>query len=139
MKHPTTPLLRLLSRRSRWLTAGLFLLLLCPAQAHASLFKGEAPDTLADVLTWVVLIVAPVVGIAVFWIVHILPAKIAEKKQHPQAKAVQCLCPLSLLRVKSEQLAQRVNLHLALGGSFTTNAPAAAQLSVNQSQPHQTP
>lgn len=85
-----------LIRRSRWLMAGLFLLLLSPAQAHASMFKGEALDTMADVLTWIVLIIAPVVGIAVFWIVHILPEKIAEKKQHPQAKAIQCLCLLSL-------------------------------------------
>jgi hypothetical protein len=37
-----------------------------------------------------------VVGIAVFLMVHILPEKIAEKKQHPQAKAIQCLCLLSL-------------------------------------------
>jgi hypothetical protein len=48
------------------------------------------------VLAWVVLIVAPAVGIAVFWIVHILPEKIAEKRRHPQAKAIQCLCLLSL-------------------------------------------
>ena len=64
--------------------------------ARASLFKGEALDKMADVLTWVVLVVAPLVGIAVFWLVHILPEKIAEKKQHPQAKAIQCLCLLSL-------------------------------------------
>src|SRR5574339_521876 len=44
----------------------------------------------------VVLVLAPLVGIAVFWIVHILPEKIAEKKNHPQAKAIQCLCLLSL-------------------------------------------
>ena len=52
---------------------------------------------MADVLTWVVLAVAPAVGIAVFWIVHILPEKIAEKRQHPQAGAIQCLCLLSLV------------------------------------------
>jgi hypothetical protein len=52
---------------------------------------------MADILTWVVLIVAPLVGIAVFWIVHILPEKIAERRQHPQAKAIQCLCLLSLV------------------------------------------
>jgi len=67
-----------------------------PIHAHASIFKGEALDTVADVLTWVVLVVAPVVGIAVFLMVHILPEKIAEKKQHPQAKGIQCLCLLSL-------------------------------------------
>jgi outer membrane protein TolC len=35
----------------------------------------------------------------------------------------------SLLRVQSERLAQRVNLHLALGGSFsdTTSGPVAAR------------
>lgn len=67
------------------------------APAHASLFKGEALDTAADVITWVVLIVAPVIAIGVFWIVHILPEKIAEKRKHPQAKAIQTLCLLSLV------------------------------------------
>jgi CBS domain containing-hemolysin-like protein len=61
------------------------------------MFKGEALDQVADVLTWVVLIVAPIVGIVVFLLIHILPEKIAEKKQHPQAKAIQCLCLLSLV------------------------------------------
>ena len=69
---------------------------LLPTSAHASMFKGEALDKMADVITWVVLIVAPVVGIVVFLAIHILPEKIAEKKQHPQAKAIQCLCLLSL-------------------------------------------
>ena len=72
------------------------LLLLLPAPAHASLFKGEALDTAADVLTWIVLIIAPIIAIAVFWLVHILPEKIAEQKKHPQAKAIQVLCLLSL-------------------------------------------
>jgi CBS domain containing-hemolysin-like protein len=67
-----------------------------PVAAHASIFKGETLDTAADVLAWVVLIVAPIIGIAVFWIVHILPEKIAEKRKHPQAKAIQTLCLLSL-------------------------------------------
>lgn len=42
------------------------------------------------------LIVAPIIGISVFWLVHILPEKIAHKKMHPQTKAIQCLCLLSL-------------------------------------------
>jgi len=33
----------------------------------------------------------------VFWLVHILPEKVAEKRMHPQAKAIQCLCLLSLV------------------------------------------
>jgi CBS domain containing-hemolysin-like protein len=71
-------------------------LLAIPQAAHASIFKGETLDTVADVLTWVVLVVAPIVGIGVFLLIHILPEKIAEKKQHPQTRAIQCLCLLSL-------------------------------------------
>jgi CBS domain containing-hemolysin-like protein len=85
---------------SRWLAgeflALLALLALLPSHAHASLFKGEMLDQVADIMTWVVLVVAPAVGIAVFWLVHILPEKVAEKRQHPQAKAIQTLCLLSL-------------------------------------------
>lgn len=83
---------------TRWASSALVALLVgLPTHAHASMFKGEALDKLADVLTWVVLIIAPLVGITVFWLLHILPEKIAEKKQHPQAKAIQCLCLLSLV------------------------------------------
>ncbi|MDP2827124.1 MAG: DUF3302 domain-containing protein [Sulfuricellaceae bacterium] len=69
-------------------------LLATPAQA--SMFKGEALDNIADVMAWVVLVITPLIGISVFWLVHILPEKIAEKKKHPQAKAIQVLCLLSL-------------------------------------------
>ncbi|HLF32297.1 MAG TPA: DUF3302 domain-containing protein [Xanthomonadales bacterium] len=65
--------------------------------AHASIFQGEALDTLANVMSWVVLIITPIIGISLFWLVHILPEKIAEKRQHPQAKAIQTLCLLSLV------------------------------------------
>ncbi len=60
------------------------------------MFHGETLDKVADGLTWVVLVIAPVVGIVVFLLIHILPEKIAEKKKHPQAHAIQCLCLLSL-------------------------------------------
>lgn len=70
---------------------------LLPAQAQASMFKGETLDKVADILAWAVLIIAPTVGLAVFWLVHILPEKIAEKRQHPQAAAIQTLCLLSLV------------------------------------------
>ena len=72
-------------------------LLAMPQAAAASIFKGEALDNVADVLTWVVLVIAPIVGIAVFLVIHILPEKIAEKRKHPQSKAIQCLCLLSLV------------------------------------------
>ena len=81
----------------RWHTLAMLLLpLLLPVTAHASIFQGETLDKVADAMTWVVLIVAPTVAIGVFLLIHILPEKIAEKKGHPQTKAIQCLCLLSL-------------------------------------------
>jgi len=73
-----------------------FASLAVPSHAHASLFQGETLDAIANGISWVVLIVAPIIGISVFWLVHILPEKIAHKKMHPQTRAIQCLCLLSL-------------------------------------------
>src|SRR5436190_24320751 len=69
---------------------------LLPHAAHASMFHGETLDSIANGIAWVVLVIAPIIGIAVFWLVHILPEKIAHKKKHPQTYAIQCLCQLSL-------------------------------------------
>ena len=71
-------------------------LLALPSRAHASIFQGETLDSLANGISWVVLVIGPIIGIAAFWMVHILPEKIAEKKKHPQTKAIQCVCLLSL-------------------------------------------
>jgi CBS domain containing-hemolysin-like protein len=65
--------------------------------AQASLFKGEALDQAADVLALVVLCVVPVGVITLFWLVHVLPEKIAEKRHHPQQTAIKTLCLLSLV------------------------------------------
>jgi CBS domain containing-hemolysin-like protein len=73
-----------------------FLIMCHAVPAQASLFKGETLDKVANVLSWVVLVIVPIVGIVLFWLVHILPEKIAEKKKHPQVKAIQTLCLLSL-------------------------------------------
>ena len=67
-------------------------LLALPTTAHASMFHGETLDSIANGIAWVVLVIAPIIGIAAFWLVHILPEKIAEKKKHPQTHAIQCLC-----------------------------------------------
>lgn len=72
------------------------LLALSAAPAHASLFSGDTLDAVANALAWVVLIIAPVIAIGVFWMVHILPEKVAEKRQHPQLSAIKTLCLLSL-------------------------------------------
>jgi CBS domain containing-hemolysin-like protein len=71
--------------------------LAAPTHAHASLFQGETLDAVANGISWVAIIIAPIIGIAVFWLVHILPEKIAHKKKHPQTRAIQCLCLLSLV------------------------------------------
>src|SRR5215467_13738368 len=73
-----------------------FSFLALTSSAHASIFHGETLDSIANGISWVVLIIGPIIGIVAFWMVHILPEKIAEKKRHPQAKAIQCVCLLSL-------------------------------------------
>ena len=78
----------------RWLAAAAFLA--APA-VQASIFKGEALDKAADIVTIVVLIVVPIVVIGGFWYVHILPEKVAEARQHPQKEVIKVICLLSLV------------------------------------------
>src|SRR5215212_7532688 len=59
--------------------------------------SGDMVDTVADYLTIFILICVPLGGIYLFWMVHILPEKIAEKRGHPQADAIKTLCLLSLV------------------------------------------
>jgi len=63
----------------------------------ASMFAGETLDTIADYIAIFVLFFVPAVLIYLFWMVHILPEKIAEKRGHPQADAIKTLCLLSLV------------------------------------------
>ncbi len=65
--------------------------------AQASFLKGDTMDAVADVIAWVALIIAPIILITVFLLIHILPEKIAHKRNHPQTPAIQCLCLLSLV------------------------------------------
>lgn len=83
--------------RRRHLALPLAGLILLPGSASASLLSGEALDTAANVIAWIALLIVPVVLIAVFWMVHILPEKIAEKRRHPQLSAIKTLCLLSLV------------------------------------------
>jgi len=68
-----------------------------PSRGHASMFHGETLDSVANVIAWFALIIAPIVLITVFLLVHILPEKVAEKRRHPQLGAIKCLCLLSLV------------------------------------------
>jgi hypothetical protein len=54
-------------------------------------------DKVANFLAIFVLFVVPVVLIVLFWMVHVLPEKIAHKRQHPQFEAIRTLCLLSLV------------------------------------------
>jgi CBS domain containing-hemolysin-like protein len=76
---------------------GLLALLLLPSDAHASLLSPEAEDKLATILALFVIFVVPVGLIVLFWMVHILPEKIAHKRHHPQFEAIRTLCLLSLV------------------------------------------
>lgn len=67
------------------------------ASAQASFLSGEVLDTAADILALVVLFLVPVVVIVLFWIVHVLPEKIAHRRNHPQREAITTLCLLSLV------------------------------------------
>ena len=71
--------------------------LLAATPACASFLSGDLLDTVADWLALFVLFIVPCVVIVLFWIVHVLPEKIAHKRHHPQRDAIQTLCLLSLV------------------------------------------
>jgi hypothetical protein len=56
----------------------------------------ELVDTVADYMAIFVILFVPGLLIYVFWMIHILPEKIAERRGHPQADAIKTLCLLSL-------------------------------------------
>jgi hypothetical protein len=63
----------------------------------ASFLSPELEDKLATGIALFVIFVVPAVLIALFWMVHILPEKIAHKRHHPQFEAIRTLCLLSLV------------------------------------------
>ena len=69
----------------------------CPWAGPGIAASGEFADKAASVLAVFIIVVMPIAGIALFWIVHVLPEKIAEKRQHPQKDAIHVLCLLSLV------------------------------------------
>src|SRR5437773_11679857 len=73
-----------------------FAFLALPSRAHASMFHGETLDSVANVIAWFALIIAPIVLVTVFLLVHILRETVAHKRRHPQLGAIKCLCRLSL-------------------------------------------
>jgi hypothetical protein len=57
----------------------------------------ETEDAVAGFLAVVILFIVPIVLIVLFWMVHILPEKIAHQRHHPQFEAIRTLCLLSLV------------------------------------------
>ena len=72
-------------------------MLACAPAAHASFLPPEMMDTAAMGLAWFVVCFVPIGAIALFWMVHVLPEKIAHKRHHPQRDAIHTLCLLSLV------------------------------------------
>ena len=57
----------------------------------------ELEDTVATYVAIFALCFVPIVLIVLFWMVHVLPEKIAHKRHHPQLEAIKTLCLLSLV------------------------------------------
>jgi hypothetical protein len=70
---------------------------LASSTARASFLSGDALDTMADIIAIAVLFIVPVTVIVLFWMVHVLPEKIAHKRHHPQVEGITTLCLLSLV------------------------------------------
>jgi hypothetical protein len=68
-----------------------------PAAADASFLSPELEDKVATGIALFVLFIVPVVLIVLFWMVHVLPEKIAHQRHHPQFEAIRTLCLLSLV------------------------------------------
>jgi CBS domain containing-hemolysin-like protein len=68
-----------------------------PLSAQASFLPPEMMDTAAMGLAWFIIVFVPIGAIVLFWMVHVLPEKIAHKRHHPQRDAIQVLCLLSLV------------------------------------------
>ena len=79
------------------LALAIVVILSLPGTAHASFLSPELEDKLANFLAIFILFVVPVVLITLFWMVHVLPEKIAHKRHHPQFEAIRTLCLLSLV------------------------------------------
>jgi hypothetical protein len=85
------------ARRVRAALSILMLWLWSARPAEASFLSPELEDKLASFLAVFILFIVPCVLIVLFWMVHVLPEKIAHKRHHPQFEAIRTLCLLSLV------------------------------------------
>lgn len=87
----------MLTLKTRHISIALTAILLGGFPVPAFAMTGPLADTIADYLALFIIVVVPIAGIYLFWKLHILPEKIAEKRHHPQKDAIQVLCLLSLV------------------------------------------
>jgi hypothetical protein len=85
------------SSAKRCIGLALWVLAWQPGLSRASFLSGDTLDAVANVIAIIVLLVVPITVVVAFWLVHILPEKIAERKHHPQKDAIKTLCLLSLV------------------------------------------
>ncbi|MGO4391724.1 DUF3302 domain-containing protein [Variovorax sp. M-6] len=71
--------------------------LAAPFEASASFLPHDMMTSAATGLAWFIIVVVPIAGIVLFWLVHVMPEKIAHKRHHPQRDAIKTLCLLSLV------------------------------------------
>ena len=67
-----------------------------PLSAKASFLPPEMMGKAAMGLAWFIICAVPIAGVVLFWMVHVMPEKIAHKRHHPQRDAIKTLCLLSL-------------------------------------------
>jgi len=84
-------------KRTYSITIMAIVLAILSSAAHASFLHGDTLDSVANGLALFIIFALPIGGIYLFWMIHILPEKVAEKRHHPQKDAIKTLCLLSLL------------------------------------------
>jgi hypothetical protein len=84
-------------KRTPYITIMAIVLAMSSPAAFASHFQGETLDAVAKWLALFIIFALPIGGIYLFWMIHILPEKVAEKRHHPQKDAIKTLCLLSLI------------------------------------------
>ena len=67
-----------------------------PAMVPAAFLPAGVENALAEVISWLVIVIVPVALLALYGWIHVLPEKIEEKRAHPQTAAIKALCLLSL-------------------------------------------
>jgi len=86
-----------LRRLRTWTRSLLPFVLALVAAGPCAAESSEFVDSAAHVLAVFIIIAVPIGGIVLFWLVHILPERFAEKRHHPQLAAIKVLCLLSLV------------------------------------------